>query len=283
MSGREPPGDVAHVDGDAVRAGGEHDVAKIARRAHVAAPAHHVLGAAKLDETAARLAVAAAHRFEHFGDGDVVGPQTIGIHVHLVLPDEAAQRRDLGHARDRFQVIAQVPVLKRAQFRQVVLAGGIDQHVLEDPADAGGVGPQFGADALRQAREHARKILERAGAGPVDVRALVENRVDVGVAEIGEAAHGLDSRRAQERADDRISHLVFDDIRAAVPAGVNDDLRVAQIRDGVERHVAHGPPARDGGGGHQQEDRELVAARELDDPVNHARPLPRLSSGSRSS
>jgi len=133
----------------------------------------------QLDEPPARLAVAAPHGLDHFADGNVVSLQTVGIDVHLVLPDEATQGRDFRHPRDRFQVIAQVPVLKRTQFGQVVLASGVDQRVLEDPTDTGRVRPQFGAHPLWKARQHARKILERAGAGPIDVRALVENHVDV--------------------------------------------------------------------------------------------------------
>ena len=39
----------------------------------------------------------------------------------------------------------------------------------------------------------------------------------------------------------RVGDLVLHDVRAAVPARIDDHLRVAQIRQRVERHRAHGP------------------------------------------
>ena len=89
------------------------------------------------------------------------------------------------------QVIAEVPVLDRAQFGQVVLAARIHERILKDPADAGRIRPEFGLDPLRQPREYARQVLERARARPIDVGAFVEDDVDVRVAEVGEAADRL--------------------------------------------------------------------------------------------
>ena len=128
--------------------------------------------------------------------------QLIGIDVHLVLPHETAERRHVRHAGYGLQIVAQIPVLIAAQVRQALLAGGIDQGVLEYPSDAGGVRTQFGLDALRQTRQHGREVFERARARPVDIRAFVENDVDVGVAEVRKAAHVLHLRRAQHGGHD---------------------------------------------------------------------------------
>src|SRR5947209_2314289 len=68
------------------------------------------------------------------GQGDVEGGEPVGVDGHLVLLDEASDRRHLGHPWDRLQPVAHVPVVERAQLGQVVLAGLIDQRVLECPA-----------------------------------------------------------------------------------------------------------------------------------------------------
>jgi len=63
----------------------------------------------------------------------------------------------------------------------------------------------------------------------------------------------------------------------AIPPGVNDYLRVAQIRNRVERD---GPHRIDAGGNRESdenENQELVRAGELDDAVNHASVLLRLA------
>ena len=51
------------------------DVLEIVGRVRVAAAAHHVLGAAELDQAPAGLVVAAAHRVDHLADGDAVALQ----------------------------------------------------------------------------------------------------------------------------------------------------------------------------------------------------------------
>ena len=87
-----------------------------------------------------------------------------------------------------------------------------------------------------------REVLEHARARPVQVGAVLEDDVDVAEAEVGEPADGLHPRRAQQRRDDRVGHLVLDDVRAAVPPRVDDDLRVGEVRQRVERDVANRPP-----------------------------------------
>ncbi len=194
--------------------------------------------AAELDEPAADVAVAAAHGVDDSADGNAVGQQAVRVDIDLELLAEAADGRHLGDAGDCLQVVAQVPVLQRAHFGQRVLAGIVDQDVLEDPAEPGGVGAELGLHALGQPRQDSGEVFERARARPVDVGAVLEDDVDEGIAEVGEAAHGAHSWGAEQGGDDRVGDLVFEDVGAAVPARVDDDLGVAQVGDGVERHGA---------------------------------------------
>ncbi len=235
----------------------------------VAAAAHHVLCAGQLQQAPAHVAVAAANGLDDSCNWDVVGLQLPGIDVHLVLAHEAAEWRHLGHAGHGPELVAQKPVLKRTEIGQAVFARSIHQHVLKDPTHARGVGAELARSPAWKFRLHRREVFERARARPVNVGAIVEDHVHERVAEIGVAADSLYPRCTEHRGHDRIGDLIFDDVRAAVPLRVDDDLCVAQVGDGVERHVAHGPPARDGGEADQGEHQEAVPRRELDDPVNH--------------
>ena len=74
-------------------------------------------------------------RLHQHGDGDIVGLQLVGIHRHLVLLDKAADAGHLGDAFHRSQLVAQVPVLQRAQLLQgmvLALQGGGLQLVILD-------------------------------------------------------------------------------------------------------------------------------------------------------
>ena len=94
----------------------DDDALDVVDRLHVAAAAHHVLGAGELEQPPADLVVALADRVDHVGERDVVGEQPVRVDVDLVLLDEAADRRHLGDAGHGLQLVAQVPVLQAAQL-----------------------------------------------------------------------------------------------------------------------------------------------------------------------
>ena len=69
---------------------------------------------------------------------------------------------------------------------------------------------------------------------------------------------------------DRISDLIFDEIgRAPGPFGVDDDLRVREVRDGIHRHILHGPEPGCGQTEDQEKYDEAVPRAEFDDAFNH--------------
>ena len=76
---------------------------------------------------------------DHVRQRDAVGAQPVGIDGDLVLLLVAADAGDLGDAGHAAERVAQGEVLERAQLVEAVLAGLVDERVLEDPADAGGV------------------------------------------------------------------------------------------------------------------------------------------------
>ena len=225
---------VAQQHRHAAGGGLDDDRAEILDGAAVAAPADHVLGAGEFQQPPADLVVRVAHRRDDRFERDLVGGEADGVDRHLVLPHEPADGGHLGDAGHRLHGVAQRPVLQRAQRVEPVRAGAVDQRVLEDPADAGGVRAELGADAFGEPRLDLREVLEHPGAGPVDVGAVLEDDVDVGEPEIREPADGLDLRGAEQRRDDGVGHLVLDDVGRAVPLREDDDLGVGEVGERVE-------------------------------------------------
>jgi len=55
------------------------------------------------------------------------------------------------------------------------IAGLIDERILVDPPQAAGIGAKLGLHLFGKAREHARKIFDGPGTGPVEICAIFEN------------------------------------------------------------------------------------------------------------
>src|SRR5207344_2652383 len=66
-------------------------------------------------------------------------------------------------------------------------------------------------------------------------------------------------------------------VGAAIPPRVDDDLRVAEVGNRIERYVAERECAGNRGRGHDEQDEELVPDREVDDAVDHGFAFMRLS------
>src|SRR5689334_9458715 len=89
------------------------------------------------------------------------------------------------------------------------------------------------------------------------------------IAEVRETTNCLDAWSAEHGRDQRIRDLLFDEIGATVPARVNDDLRFAQVRYGIERDPQHAPETADGHASYEQKDEESVPDRKIDNAPDH--------------
>ena len=157
---------------------GEGDAAEVLERAEVTRSADHVLRFGKLEHRAAGLLVRVLDRADDLAVWDVERAQALRIEHYLVLAHHAAQRCDFGHVRHGLELVLQEPVLQRPQLGDVQPVTPVDERVLVDPADAGGIRAERGPRLLRQTRLHRVQILEHARAGPVQVRAVLEQDVD---------------------------------------------------------------------------------------------------------
>jgi hypothetical protein len=106
--------DVTDVDGGAVLRR-EDDVLQVGRRLDQTQPAHDRPLPGLLDDVPADVLVRAPDGLDHGRERQPVGAQAVRVDVDLILLDVAADRRHLGHARHRVQLVADEPVLQRAQ------------------------------------------------------------------------------------------------------------------------------------------------------------------------
>ena len=142
----------------------------------------------------------------------VVGAQPVRIDVDLVLLDVAADRRDFGDARHGVELVADEPVLQRAQVAQRQRRA-LDR-VPEDVADAGRVGPERRRDAGGQRLRDQAHALEHARAREVEVDVVLEDDVDHREAERRLRPDDADAGEALQVHGQRIGDLVLDLLRA---------------------------------------------------------------------
>ena len=266
-------GDVPHPHRGPGEAGAYRHVADVLERLDVPEPAHHELGLGQLDEAAADIVVAAPDRGPDLLQGNPVGHQLVGVDGHLVLLDEAADARHLGDPGHAGQLVAQVPVLDRAQLREVAAAAGVDEGVLVHPANPGRVRTQPRPHPGRQPVAGVIEVFQHPAARPVHVGAVLEDDVDEGEPEEGVPPHRPGERHRQHRRAQRKGHLVLDHL-GGLPRvlGEDDHLHVRQVGDGVEGGVGHGVEPGAGRKQGQQQGQQLVADAGFDDAPYHDEP-----------
>lgn len=235
----------------------------------VSPTSHHVLPPGKLDEAPLHVVVSPADRFHHFLQRDSVGGQGSGVQIHLVLPDEAADGGDLRHTGNGLQFVSQIPILKGTELGEVMGARGVHEGVLVNPANGRRVLCRFHFHPTGETGQNVAQGFDNPGAGPVDVRAVFKDEVYERIAEVGKSPDISDPGHSQQGLDDGVRHLVFHDVGAAVPPGINDDLGVGKVGYGVESDILHGIEARQEGQADKNENDEPISGANFNDLVNH--------------
>ena len=269
-----PDGDVGDI-GERERrppgADAERDLLEVADVLDIAEPAHHVLAFAHLDQPPADVRVGALDGGLDGAERHTVGAQPHRVDLDLVLAHEAAEGGDLRDPVDRHQTVLEVPVLIGAQLGERAVGRVEDVH--EGPPDPGGVGAELRRHAVGQLARKAVEVLEHPRPRPVEIGAVLEDHVDEGETEEGVAADILGEGHRQHLRGDRIGQLVLDHLRRLTGIfGVDDDLDVGQIGNGVEPGGRDRPPPTDDGEDHPDDHDELVLEGPLDDFVQHGAP-----------
>ena len=143
-------GEVAEVDGDAVALAEDDllDVGNGIGRLHKPEAAHDEFHAVLFDHLAADVEVAFLDGLHDLLQRDAGGAHPGGRDLDLILPHETADASDFGDAWRGVELVADEPVLQRAQLAEVVAAfgrpGRVDREVvLIDPTEARGVGSKL--------------------------------------------------------------------------------------------------------------------------------------------
>ena len=149
----------------------------------------------------------------------------------------AADGGDFRDAGNRVQLIADEPILQRAQIAQVV-AFAFD-CVPEDLTYTGRVGTKRRSDAFRQLSACEVQPLSDASASPVQIDRVFEDDVDHREPKRGLSSHGAHVRQALKRSRKWIGQLIFDLLRAAAhPVSKDDHLVVGQVGYSVDRRAS---------------------------------------------
>ena len=192
--------------------------------------------------------------------------RTFWIEVYLVLAHESANAGHLCDARNSLELIAQIPVLQRAQIGQAFGVAAIDEGVLIDPACAGGIGANSGMHVSGQASCDLLQVFGYARACPIEVGVILKDDEDIRVAEHGLGANILDLRSGEQSGNDWVGNLVFNHIwRFAGPWCVNDHLHIADVGQRIQRDTLQAPEARDDQENCSRENQEGIACAPRDD------------------
>jgi hypothetical protein len=248
--------------------GADDRVLEIARRLDQPETADHRPGAAGLEDVSADVPVAAHDGISHRRKRHPEAAEAVRIHVDLVLAHHTAHGRHLGHPRHRIELVADEPVLERAQ-----LLKGLPRplhRVPEDVPDSRGVRAQGGHDARGQALGQQVEAFEHARARKVEVDPILEDHVDHGEAEGRGGADHPDTGQALEAHGQRIRDLILNFLRRATgPVGEDDHLIVGEIGDRVDRGRQQRPVAPAAEEQKGSDDQHPIAQRQLDEPVDH--------------
>ena len=149
---------------------------EIVQRAQIAEAADHVFRAAQVEHATADFVRAHLHFVDDRRKRNAVGEQLVGIELHLILPDEAADAGDFRNSGHGLQRIAQMPVLQAAQVGKAVLAALVDDGILIDPACARRIRADRRMHVLRQTPADLLQVFDDTRARPVEIRAVLERR-----------------------------------------------------------------------------------------------------------
>ncbi len=209
------------------------DVAEGGDGVHAAARTERHRGGALLDTAPGNLGVLRLERAGHIRDGQVVGPQAIGVEQHVDLPRASTDDDDLADAADALELASQrlVRVFGDVANRRV-RRHGERQH-------GRGVGIEFLdhrlIDGPRQQRQHAVDAVPDFLRG--DVAILLEQEGDDDLrdafrrvrAQLVDAADGVDGFL------DLVGDFRLDFLRrGARKAGGDDDGRKIDLRESIE-------------------------------------------------
>ena len=112
-----------------------------------------------------------------------------------------------------------------------MLARVVYKDVLVDPARSGCIGADDRMHAFGQAPGDFLHVFQNTRTRPIQVRAVLKNRIDVRVPKHSLRANRFHAGRRQQRRDHGIRDLIFDDVgRLPRPWRMDDDFHIGNVR-----------------------------------------------------
>ena len=246
--------DVLQEDRLAVRTATQNQKLELVEILGVDHAAQLIVAVRHLDHAPAGFLKDALHGRDHLLERHAGLGQQRRKNLQLVLLLQSTHRGHFSHAWDGLQSGLDLTLVHLAQLTQIVQALPVDQRVLVDPSHAAGVGAQGHRRVGGQERPDRVDPIEHQLPGAVPVSGVAQDHVDERVPHVRGAPYRLDVRGTDERADQRLCHLPFQQQRASRPLDVDDDLRIRNIRNRVERRGTDGIGAQEDARRHQSPD-----------------------------
>ena len=268
--------DVFQVDWRALHRLHRHEF-QILLRSHEPDATQHEFRAVLFDDFSSHVEVGVLNRGHYLHQRHVRRAHLRRGELDLVLLHEAADARDFRDALNAGELVAEVPILERAEFREIIAAvlrfGGIDiEVVLIDPTEARRVRTELRRDASGHRALQEVQPLQHPGPGEVGIDAILEDDGHQREAEHRGRAHLFHPGLPLQSAAERKGHLVLHLLRAAAhEVGIHQHLVLGQVRDGIDRRELHGADAQRDDQQRGAEDDEAVLEAPLDNFLNHGR------------
>ncbi len=218
---------------------------KVRHMPDVSQPSDQVLHLIDLGRFGANVKIALLYGVHHIHDGGVVGPESIGIHLHLVLLHKTSDGGNFCHSLCRGECILGIKILYCPQLVGVPPSGrftglGVSsfEGIPEYLSQGGCIRSERGLYAVGQrARREGVEFLQDTGSAPVKFDIFFKDDVDKRHPEHGRASDSFHTRDTQQRSGQRVGNLLLNIFRrTAHPLGSNDLLVVTQVRDGIYRY-----------------------------------------------
>ena len=149
---------------------------QVAQRTQIAESANHVFGPAHFKQASTNFVRTCANSFNDRRERDAIGAKFVGVEVDLVLAHESANGGYLGHSRNSFELVAQIPILKTAQVGQTALMAVVHKRVFIDPSCAGRIRPDDRMHARRQTSRDLLHVLQDTRPRPVQDLSCLQTR-----------------------------------------------------------------------------------------------------------
>jgi len=255
--------------------GGDGDVFEVGEGGDEADAAEETLLAAALEVAAADVLVIAFEGLDDVADRDAVGDEEGRVEEDLVLFLETAVGVDLDDAFELAEAGFDEPVEERAELHGAVLFAGLGRGLegeLDDFAEAGGDRGEFGGESFGELALGLDEALEGLAAGLGEGVAVLEDDGDLGEAELGDGADVLLVGEAGEGGLDGGGDVLLDfEGREGGGFGVDLDLVIGEVGDGVDGEIEGGVDADADEGEGEGDDEEAVLDAPGEEAINHGR------------